>query len=172
MILTMVFRSRLKKPDGGVILACRAVMRTGAAVMLGKDSIMGLSAYALVLMADGTEKRAENMEAGDMVADPVTGGSRRVRKIWQGPGVGMFRITAANGATLDLTEDHPVLCGGSASPVGNVAVGAPLGSRDGAVACTGAERLMGDFMVYDIVMEDGGDQALLLANGIVAGTGG
>lgn len=132
---------------------------------------MGLSAYALVLMADGTEKRAENMEAGDMVADPVAGGGRRVKKIWQGPGVGMFRITAANGAALDLTEDHPVLCGGSPTPAGNVAVGATLGSRDGAVSCSGAERLMGDFMVYDIVMEDGGAQALLLASGMIVGTG-
>ena len=134
-----------------------------------KRKRMGFSAYALVRMADGSEKRAENIEKGDRVADPLTGGSFTVKNVWQGPGVGMFRVTGANGTDLDLTEDQVLVTGGGPVRANQITPGAILRLEQGTTSCSGAERLMGDFMVYDIVpAADTGGPAHLAANGLIA----
>lgn len=130
---------------------------------------MGISAYAVVGMADGSEKRAEDIEAGDRLADPISGGAFTVGKIWQGPGVGMIRVAAQNGDDIDLTEDQNLLVGDGRVAAGQVAPGSPLRTRDGLTVCTGTERLMGDYMVYDIVPEGGAGGASLCANGFAVG---
>ena len=131
---------------------------------------MGLSAYTMILAADGTEKRAENIVPGDMVKNPFTGKDQAVRKVWQGPAVGMFRIAADDGGTLDLNEDHAVLTGGGLMKAAQIQAGTVLRTAAGTARCVEATRLLGDFMVYDVVLEDDGSQPGLIANGYCVGS--
>lgn len=131
---------------------------------------MGISAYSMVSLADGEQKRAEDLAAGDRVANPLTGNAVAVRKVWQGPGVGMIRITVADGTVFDATGDQRLLAGGAMTPAGQVRAGAPLRTVAGDVPCADASPLPGDYMVYDVVLEDdAGGAPCIAANGLIVG---
>jgi hypothetical protein len=132
---------------------------------------MGISAYAVTRMADGTDKRVEDLSVGDIVRNAMSGGGVAVSKHWQGPAVGMFRIAADNDIMLDLTADQKVLTAQGMLPAGEIKPGMVLQRIDGQNTCNEASPLMGDFMVYDIALErDNASGTLTLsANGFIVG---
>lgn len=131
---------------------------------------MGVSAYTMIRTGDGTEKRAEDLTPGDVVFDPVSNMPVSLRKVWQGPAVGMYRLALDNGLSIDLTEDHLVLAETGLLAAKDVAPGAAVRMADGFARCIEAAPLLGDYMVYDLVAEtDGGVKPCMLANGVIAG---
>lgn len=128
---------------------------------------MGLSAYTMVRMEDGSEKRAEDVVVGDRLYEPVSGGSARVERILSGPGVGMCSVALANGEVLHLTGDQPVLTVQGAVAAGDLRQGMQLQTVAGPVACAEAASLMGDYMVYDLNVSAEQAATYLAANGVV-----
>jgi hypothetical protein len=127
---------------------------------------MGISAYSNVRAIDGGERRADAILAGDELFDPLAETMVTVRKIWEGPAVGMMRITADNGTVLDLTEDQTVLTDVGRMAAGKLAAGIALQTPDGWTYCSDAHPLMGDYMVYDISLDKGD---CILVNGVMIG---
>ncbi len=130
---------------------------------------MGISAYAMAVLADGTEKRIEDLTIGDVVRNPLSGKDGTIRKYWQGPAVGMFRITAGNGKMLDLTADQKVMTAQGMIPAGDVKIGTILQCADGQILCTEASALPGDFMVYDIALTQDDMISALSVNSFIVG---
>lgn len=126
---------------------------------------MGISAYSGIALPEGTTVRAEDVAPGDLLANPLAGGTLTVKKVWQGPGVGMFRIAAA-GALLDLTGDQAVLTAAGPLEARQVRPGTLLVTAAGQAACTEAAPIMGDYMVYDIV-PDSAASPCIAANGFL-----
>lgn len=127
---------------------------------------MGISAYSQIALPGGDAVRAENVNPGDVLLNPLTGGALAVKKIWGGPGIGMFRIAAANGALVDLTGDQTLLAAGGPMPAERIRPGTVLVTLAGEAACTEASAIPGDYMVYDIVPE-GGDKPCMAVNGFL-----
>lgn len=127
---------------------------------------MGLSAYSMIRMADGTEKRVEDLDAGDVVFDPIQGRSATVSSVSGGPGVGMTGIETATGRVLHLTGDHPVHTETGIVQAETIRRGNRLPGVDGLASCTDADALAGDFKVYDV---RGEGLSGLLVNGLVVG---
>lgn len=132
---------------------------------------MGISAYAVTLMADGREVRVEDLAVDDSLRNALSGEGVTIRKHWQGPAVGMFRIAADNGRMLDLTADQKVLTSEGMLPAGEVKPGMILQCIDKQASCTEASFLRGDFMVYDIALakDDASGAPALSANGFIIG---
>ena len=97
------------------------------------------------------------------------GAGQAVGKVWQGPGVGMVRITAANGAILDVTGDHALLTGQGPTAASDLRAGSVLTIPGGTTACSEAVPLAGDYMVYDIKTERGTLNACMIVNGLAVG---
>jgi hypothetical protein len=131
---------------------------------------MGISAYANLAAADGGTIRAGDVKVGDILREALTGKALRVLNVWQGPAVGMFHLDTLDGASLDLTEDHPLDTDRGCLWACEVTVGVRLRTPAGWTECCLAERLAGDFMVYDIKLEKHGlEDSWLIANGLAAG---
>lgn len=130
---------------------------------------MGISAYAAVTLADGTEKRAEDVAAGDSLLETNSGTSLSVRKVWQGPAVGMFRVALASGTMLDLTGDQKIMTASGLVAAGQIQPGTQIRTLDGYAVCGEAYALPGDFMVYDIVPENPATAPYIAANRIWVG---
>lgn len=133
---------------------------------------MGLSAYAKVLLADRkTEKRADDIVEGDELWDAFAKRPAKVTKVWQGPAVGMHRISAGGSRVVDLTGDHLVLTENGLIKANAVRVGLQILAEGGAVRCAETLSLFGDYMVYDFVTE-GSEAAkpVLFANGLAVGS--
>lgn len=127
---------------------------------------MGVSAYGMVLLADGSLKRAEDLQIGDLVREALSGLPVAVRQVWQGPGIGMMRLTADNGELLDVTEDTVFLAETGPASADRIPPGTPLRTDAGTAHCTDTSAMMGDYMVYDIVL-DGADAVFITVNGFV-----
>lgn len=127
---------------------------------------MGISAYARIALADGSAVRAEDVAPGAVLLNPLNGGTLTVKKVWQGPGVGMVRIGAADGALVDLTGDQRLATAAGPLPASDIRPGTVLVSVQGHIACSEAGTIMGDYMVYDIIPEPAAVSAVA-ANGIV-----
>lgn len=127
---------------------------------------MGISAYAAVTLADGTEKRAEDVAAGDSLLETGGGAALPVRKVWQGPAVGMFRVVLTGGGMLDLTGDQNIMTANGFVAAGQIQPGTRVRTLDGDVVCSEAQGLPGDFMVYDIVPENPANAPCIAANRI------
>ena len=127
---------------------------------------MGMSAYTMISMADKTLKRAEDLAVGDSVLNPATGGSAAVTRVLNSPGVGMTGITGGNGSVLHVTGDHMIQSGAAMLPAEHIRPGSKLTSASGEIPCTEASPLPGDFMVYDIKLDNASS---LFANGFVVG---
>lgn len=127
---------------------------------------MGLSAYAMIAMADGSEKRAEDLERGDLVREAATGVAAAVTKIWQGPAVGMVRLHCDDGTMLDLTGDSLVAGASGPAAVAGTAAGSPLLATGRTAVCADVEMLPGDYMVYDVTLDSPASVPCLAANGI------
>lgn len=130
---------------------------------------MGISAYAAVTVADGTEKRAEDVVSGDSLLDASGGTALSVRKVWQGPAVGMFRIALTGGRMLDLTGDQKIMTAGGLVAADRIQPGTQIQTMDGYAVCGEAYGLPGDFMVYDIVPENPAAAPCIAANRILVG---
>lgn len=129
---------------------------------------MGLGAYCEVLTANGAGKRAENITPDDIVFEAMTGAAVSVKKVYNGPAVGMHRIAADNGAVVDLTEDHAVLTVAGLVEAGRVRVGDMLQTGSGPVRCGESQGLLGDYNVYDISVQTGSEiSPCLSVNGLV-----
>ncbi len=125
---------------------------------------MGISAYAAVTIADGTEKRAEDVVAGDTLLETGGGAALSVRKVWQGPAVGMFRVALTGGVMLDLTGDQKIMTANGLVAAGRIQPGTQIRTLDGYAVCSEAYGLPGDFMVYDIVPENPAAAPCIAAN--------
>lgn len=134
--------------------------------MKRKEQPMGVSAYGMVLLADGSLKRAEDLQIGDLIRNALSGHPVAVRQVWQDPGVGMIRLTADNGELLDVTEDTVFLVETGLASVDRIPPGTPLRTDAGTARCTDASAMMGDYMVYDIVL-DGADAVFIIVKGFV-----
>lgn len=133
---------------------------------------MGLSPYAGVVTGAGDEKRSEDLAPGDAIRNAAGGGDLRVVKCLNSPAVGMMRVCAEGGVILDLTGDQPVLSENGPVAAQSLAPGVGLRGADGIVKCTAVEALMGDYMVYDVVVENAGaDGAWMFAGGLAVGAG-
>ena len=127
---------------------------------------MGLSAFCMIRMADGSEKRAQDLAAGDMVFDPVSGRAATVTAMLDGPGVGMIGLETEAGSVIHVTGDHLIRTEAGAVRAEQVRAGDRLLAACGVTVCAAAEAVPGDFKVYDV---RGEGLAGLLANGIVVG---
>lgn len=131
---------------------------------------MGLSAYAMIAMADGGEKRVEDLEPGDLVREAATGLAAAVTNIWQGPAVGMVRLHCDDGSMLDLTGDSLVVGASGPAAVAETAAGSPLLASGRTTVCADVEALPGDYMVYDVTLDSPASIPCLAANGIAVTT--
>ena len=78
----------------------------------------------------------------------------------------MFRLVVEGGALLDLTEDQQILTNAGLVQANSIRPGTLLYIHGAYDKCVEAARLMGDFMVYDIVVSnDTGNILCLSANG-------
>lgn len=127
---------------------------------------MGISAYSMVALPDGGSVRAEDIVAGDVLLNPL-GGTVTTKKVWQGPGVGMFRIGTGE-ALVDLTGDQKVRTRSGPLAAGEVRPGTVLVTASGEATCSEAGGIMGDYMVYDIVPENNAG-SWLSVNGFFVG---
>lgn len=130
---------------------------------------MGLSAYAMITTADGGQKRAEDIVAGDLLREALTGQPLVVTTTLNGPGVGMVRVTTENEIILDVTGDQNLLTDAGMLAANRLAPGVGLRLADSFVKCRDVQTLMGDYMVYDLEVENAPDLTpWVLANGLVA----
>ncbi len=127
---------------------------------------MGLSAFCLIRMADGSEKYARDLAVGDAVFDPVSGTAASVTAVFDGPGVGMIGIETEHGGVIHVTGDHPIHTEAGAVRAEQVRVGDRLRVEGGVAACGAAGAVPGDFKVHDVRGEGLGG---LLANGVMVG---
>lgn len=131
---------------------------------------MGISAYANVVTVAGDTIRAADASVGDILREALSGKGLRILDIWQGPAVGMFHLDTLDGPSIDLTEDHRLYTDRGYQWAGEIKVGSLLRTPMGWSECCAAERLAGDFMVYDIKLEKVGlDDSWLIANGLMVG---
>ena len=129
---------------------------------------MGLSPYAMILTATGEEKRIEDFRPGDLVYEALTGRSLEVVNSLNSPGVGMMRIRAEGDIILDLTGDQNVLTDSGMLSVQRITAGTGVRVKDGFARCTGVEAILGDYMVYDLVVENVPDASpWIVANSLV-----
>ncbi len=128
---------------------------------------MGLSAYTMIATADGSEKRAEDVSPGDCLIEAGSGGTAVVKKSLQGPGVGMIGIVLENGDVLHATGDQCVAAAGGPVRAADLPPGMSVPTRTGSARCAEAAPLMGDYMVYDIVVESASASPRLWAGGMM-----
>ena len=131
---------------------------------------MSLSAYTMIATADGGQKRAEDIVAGDILREALTGQNMVVTTTLNSPGVGMVRVTTENDIILDVTGDQNLLTDAGMLAANRLAPGTGLRMADGFVKCRDVQAIMGDYMVYDLEVENAPDLTpWALANGLVAG---
>lgn len=128
---------------------------------------MGLSPYSMVLLADGGEERIENIRPGDRVLEALSGQALEVLDCRNSPGVGMVRVEAEGGIVLDLTGDQNLLTSAGMLAAHRLSPGTGLRARDGFVRCDAVNSLMGDYMVYDLVVAaSANDEPWIVAGGL------
>ena len=129
---------------------------------------MGLSPYAMICTAAGEEKRIEDFRPGDTVREALTGRSLEVVNCLNSPGVGMMRIHVEGDIILDLTGDQNLLTDSGMLAVQRIAAGTGIRVKGGFARCTGVEAILGDYMVYDLVLENVPDaEPWIIANSLV-----
>ncbi len=129
---------------------------------------MGLSPYSMILLAAGGEERIENIAPGAAVREALAGQILNVVNCLNSPGVGMMRVQVEGGIILDLTGDQNLLTNSGMIEAQRLAPGDGVRVRDGFARCVSVERLMGDYMVYDLVVEASpNDEPWIVANGLV-----
>lgn len=129
---------------------------------------MGLSPYAMILDAAGEEKRIEDLRPGDRVMEALAGKTLEVVNCLNSPGVGMMRISVEGDILLDLTGDQNLLTDSGMVAAQRLAPGVGVRVKDGFAKCLAVEPLLGDYMVYDLVVENIPDGApWIVANGLV-----
>ncbi|MCC8165794.1 MAG: hypothetical protein LIQ31_06525 [Planctomycetes bacterium] len=102
----------------------------------------------------------------------MTGQPATLAAVAAGPGVGIMRLTTQSGLFLDCTEDHPVMTENGLVPAAAVRPGARVIVPGGMDVCSGSERLLGDYKVYETTPAADGPAAApyppcLVANGVV-----
>ncbi len=128
---------------------------------------MGVSAYTMIRMADGSDKRAEDVAKGDAVFDPHSGGSVQLGRVLNSPGVGMFTLMDDQNNRLDATGDQRILTAAGFVQVDSIRAGTLLKTGNGIVRCQEVFQLPGDFMVYDFATDS--DEPCIYANTFIIG---
>lgn len=58
-------------------------------------------------LADGKDRAVESIAEGDMLLNPVTGATTRVRRAWKGPEKHALVVVTTAGGTIKVTTKHP-----------------------------------------------------------------
>lgn len=111
-----------------------------------------VAAGSMVLMADGSEKRVEDLAVGDMVSDG--GSAHRVADVRRGSDDVTVMITSGDMA-LRVSTEHPVLTGRGMVRACDVRSDDVLVTADGEVAPDSAYHFVGTVDVYGVMLEDG-----------------
>lgn len=122
-----------------------------------------VAAGSVVLMADGSERRVEDLRVGDMVSDGTS--AHRVEHIRGGADDVTVMITAGD-RVLRVSPEHPVLTARGMVMACDVGAEDVLVTRDGEVSPDSAFQFLGRTDVYGISLEDG---HRFVCNGFVIG---
>ncbi len=128
---------------------------------------MGVSAYTMIRMADGSDKRAEDVSKGEAVFDPHSSGGVQLGQVLNSPVVGMFTLMYEQNNLLDATGDQRILTDAGFVTGDSIRVGALLKTANGLVRCQEVLQLPGDFMVCDFATDS--DEPCLYANTFIIG---
>lgn len=132
-----------------------------------------LAAGSPVLMADGDRKRIEEIGIGERVRGP-DGAALIVRDCWTGrETLPLVRLETADGASLLVTEEHPMLVPGGVRLARDLAAGDPVLTESGEARLLLAERAPFDGRVHNLDLApegmSGGDLSEDLVTAFVAG---
>lgn len=123
-----------------------------------------------ILMADGTKKRADEVEIGDRL--PVYGERvLTVNNVYTGTEEELFHITADTGSTLKISVGHPLLQeDGTAVPAEMIQTGDAVLAGDGSVVhVTEVKKERYEDEVYNFSFEGEEGENYVIAEGLYSG---
>lgn len=131
---------------------------------------------SLILMADGTERKASQIRAGDRLWNPKAGKAQEVLRVIAGPEeIPLFRVRTSLSA-VDVTSEHPFLTTRGLVPANGLKAGDRIISNGAELSVEGVAEVVrgtGDeapvVWNFELVGSEHPDDHYVLANGIMTG---
>lgn len=113
-----------------------------------------LNENTMIMMADGTSRRINELRIGDMIVR-ANGGITSVENIWRGYEEELAELKLSYGNQISLTKDHPVLKDGVvAIKAATVKVGDLLLTTDGSIEVVSTAIIKYESSVYNLSLSD------------------